>query len=157
MLADKVKEPDFAINNGKPLFDHPLHVGTPNIGNKQAILSKIEDILDRRMLSNGGPVVREFEQRIADYIGVKHCIAVTNGTTALEIAIRALDMKGEVIVPSMTFIATAHALQWQGITPVFCDIDENLHHIDTQKIESLIYTKHDGNTRGKFMGPPLLC
>ncbi len=63
------------------------------------------------------------KQRIAGLLGVKHCVAMCNGTVALEIAARALDLKGEVIVPSFTFIATAHCLQWQEITPVFCDID----------------------------------
>ena len=56
-------------------------------------------------------------------LGVRHCVAMCNGTIALEIAIRALDLKGEVIVPSYTFVATAHALQWQEITPIFADID----------------------------------
>jgi dTDP-4-amino-4,6-dideoxygalactose transaminase len=71
-------------------------------------------------------------------LGVKHCIAMCNGTVALEIAIRALDLAGEVILPSYTFVATAHALQWQQITPVFCDIDPATHHIDPGRIEALI-------------------
>jgi dTDP-4-amino-4,6-dideoxygalactose transaminase len=84
-------------------------------------------MLDRRWFSNSGPFVQELEQRIADRLGVKHCIAMCNGTVALEIAIRATGLTGEVIVPSFTFIATAHALQWQEITPVFCDIDPQTH------------------------------
>src|SRR5690606_13062712 len=68
----------------------------------------------------------------------KHCIAMCNATIALEIAIRALGLKGEVIVPSFTFIATAHALQWQEITPVFCDVDPKTHNIDPNRIEALI-------------------
>ena len=61
-----------------------------------------------------------------------------NATIALEIAIRALDLKGEVILPSYTFVATAHALQWQEITPVFADIDPRTHNIDPASIERLI-------------------
>ena len=80
-------------------------------------------MLDRRYLTNSGPFEREFEQRICEMLGVRHCVAMSNATVALEIAIRALDLSGEVIVPSFTFVATAHALQWQEITPVFCDID----------------------------------
>ena len=79
-------------------------------------------MLDRRWLSNDGPLVQEFEQRIAEMMGVQHCIAMCNATIALEIAIRAAGLTGEVIVPSFTFVATAHALQWQEVTPVFCGL-----------------------------------
>ncbi|MEO1763631.1 MAG: aminotransferase class I/II-fold pyridoxal phosphate-dependent enzyme, partial [Cyanobacteria bacterium J06629_18] len=82
-----------------------------------------------------------FEQHIASLVGVKHCIATCNATTGLEIAIRACELTGEVIIPSFTFVATAHALQWLGIEPVFCDIDPLTHNIDPQKIESLITDK----------------
>ena len=115
-----------------------LHVGRPNIGNRERLLERFNDILDRRWLTNSGPFVKEFEERIAERLGVRHCIAICNGTVALEIAIRALDLTGEVIVPSYTFIATAHALQWQQITPVFCDIDPATHTIDPKRIEELI-------------------
>ncbi len=144
----------YAVLGGDPLFPRPLHVGTPNIGDKRRILERIEDILDRRMLSNGGPLVREFEERVAEITRVKHCIAMANGTIALEIASRGLGMSGEVIMPSMTFVATAHALQWQEITPVFCDIDENLHHIDTSRIESLITPRTTGILAVNLWGRP---
>ena len=114
---------DLAILGGAPAFEEVLHVGRPNIGDRARLLERFEKILDDRWLTNRGHFVREFEQRVADQLGVRHCIAMCNGTVALEIAIRALGMKGEVIVPSFTFVATAHALQWQEITPVFCDID----------------------------------
>jgi dTDP-4-amino-4,6-dideoxygalactose transaminase len=81
---------------------------------------------------------------LATYLGIKHCIAVCNATVALEIAARALELKGEVIVPSFTFIATAHALQWQKITPVFCDVDPRTHNIDPTKIENLITPRTTG-------------
>jgi dTDP-4-amino-4,6-dideoxygalactose transaminase len=100
---------DLAINGAPPAFEEPLHVGRPNIGSREAFLKYAEEIFDRRWLSNNGPLVQEFERRVADYHGVKHCVAMCNGTVALEIAIRALGLEGEVIVPSYTFIATAHA------------------------------------------------
>src|SRR5260370_15012631 len=90
------------------------------------------------------PFVQELERRVSDLIGVKHCIAICNGTVALEIAIRALEMAGEVIVPSFTFIATAHALQWQGITPVFCDIDPRTCTLDPKKVEQAITPRTTG-------------
>ena len=121
-----------------------LHVGRPNIGDRDALLARINGMLDRRWLTNDGPLVKEFEQRIADFVGVRHCITMCNATVALEIASRALGFSGEVIVPSFTFVATAHALQWQGITPVFTDIDPRTHNIDTSSIERLITERTTG-------------
>lgn len=115
-----------------------LHIGRPNIGNREDFNARINDILDRRWLSNNGKYVQEFEARVADILGVRHCVAMCNATVGLEIAIRALGLTGEVIVPSFTFIATAHSLQWQQITPVFCDIDPVTQNIDPAKIEALI-------------------
>ncbi|HKR46156.1 MAG TPA: DegT/DnrJ/EryC1/StrS family aminotransferase, partial [Paraburkholderia sp.] len=102
------------------------------------------EILDRHWLTNNGPVVQEFERRIAEYLGVKHCVAMCNGTIALEIAIRALGLQGEVIVPSWTFVATAHSLYWQGITPVFADIDPVTHNLDPDAVRRMITPRTSG-------------
>ena len=83
---------DLAINGAVPMFAEPLHVGRPNIGNREHFLRLAAEMFDRRWLSNNGPLVQEFEKRVADYLGAKHCIAMCNGTIALEIAIRALGM-----------------------------------------------------------------
>jgi dTDP-4-amino-4,6-dideoxygalactose transaminase len=99
------------------------------------LLERFNDMLDRRWLSNNGPFVQEFEAKIAAYLGVKHAICVCNATIGLEIAIRAADLKGEVIVPAYTFVATAHALQWQEITPVFADMDPATHNLDPARVE----------------------
>jgi dTDP-4-amino-4,6-dideoxygalactose transaminase len=115
-----------------------LHVGRPNIGDRDRFLGRVSDILERRWLSNDGPMVREFEATVAARLGVRHCVAMCNATVALEIASKALDLKGEVILPSYTFIATAHALHWQGITPVFADMEPETHNIDPFRIEALI-------------------
>lgn len=133
-----------AIFGGTPIFSELLHVGRPNIGDRARLLERFNNILDTKWLSNMGPYEREFEQRLAEMTGTKHCIAMCNATAALEIAIRALDLTGEVIVPSFTFIAAAHALQWQQITPVFCDIDPKTHNIDPQRIEELITPRTTG-------------
>lgn len=140
----KVKTHKLAILGGTPAFPEPLHVGRPNIGNRQRLLERIDDMLDRRWFTNNGPYVQEFERRIAEYVGVKHCVAMCNATIALEIAIRAAGLHGEVIVPSFTFIATAHALQWQEITPVFCDVAPNSHHIDPAQVERMITPRTTG-------------
>ncbi|MBN3939342.1 aminotransferase class I/II-fold pyridoxal phosphate-dependent enzyme [Nostoc sp. NMS9] len=145
---------NLAIFTGIPTFTEKLHVGRPNIGNRERLLNRINDILDKRWLTNNGPYVQEFEQRIAEFVGVKHCIASCNATVALEIAIRAAGLKGEVIVPSFTFIATAHALQWQEITPVFCDIDPKTHNIDPKQIEQLITPRTTGIIGVHLWGRP---
>jgi dTDP-4-amino-4,6-dideoxygalactose transaminase len=133
-----------AIAGGQPRFAEPLHVGRPNLGDRQRLLERIEGILDRRWLTNDGPVVRELEEKICEITGVKHCITMCNATIALEIAIRALDFSGEVIVPSYTFVATAHALQWQEITPVFADIDPRTLNMDPGCLERLITPRTTG-------------
>jgi dTDP-4-amino-4,6-dideoxygalactose transaminase len=133
-----------ALLGGKPVFSQPLHVGRPNLGDREAFLSRVNGIFDCRWLTNDGPLLKEFEGRISEYVGVKHCIAMCNATVALEIAIRALELRGEVIVPSYTFIATAHALQWQEITPVFADMDPHTHNIDPTRIERLITPRTTG-------------
>jgi dTDP-4-amino-4,6-dideoxygalactose transaminase len=135
---------DLAVFGGLPAFAEKLYVGRPNIGDRARLIERFNRILDSHWLTNDGPSVKEFEQRIAELVGVKHCIAMCNGTVALEIAIRALGMAGEVIVPSFTFIATAHALQWQGITPVFCDIDPRTKTLNPEKVEQAITPETTG-------------
>lgn len=135
---------DLAINGAPPAFAEPLHVGRPNIGSRETFMHLAGEIFDRRWLSNNGPLVQQFERRVADYLGVKHCVAMCNGTIALEIAARALGMEGEVIVPSYTFIATAHALHWQGMTPVFADIDPTTHNLDPAAVRRMITPRTSG-------------
>jgi dTDP-4-amino-4,6-dideoxygalactose transaminase len=137
-MTSKISFKELAILGGLPVFVEPIHVGRPNIGDREQFLRRANEMLDRNWLTNRGPFVQEFEQRIAEMIGVSHCIAMCNATVALEIAIRAAGLSGEVIVPSFTFIATAHALQWQEITPVFCDIDPVTHCLDAEKVEQRI-------------------
>ena len=122
---------DLAINGAPAAFKQALHIGRPNVGSRKEFFKYAEEIFDRNWLSNNGPVVEELEKKIAEYHKVKHCIAICNGTVALEIAIRSLGLKGEVIVPSYTFIATAHALSWQGITPVFADCKNRSNSLPT--------------------------
>jgi len=89
-------------------------------------------------------MVQEFEKRVCEILGVKHAVAMCNATAGIEIACHALGLNGEVILPSYTFIATAHALQWQGITPVFCDMDPQSHNLDPAKLEELITPRTTG-------------
>src|ERR1043166_1177211 len=154
MKSEKTRVGDLAVFGGRPTFRAPFHVGQPNIPDRNKLLDRIGDALERKWLTNNGPYVRELERRIAELLGVNHCIAMCNGTVALEIAIRALDLSGEVILPSMTFVATAHALQWQQITPVFCDIEPGTFNIDPDSVEELITEKTTGIIGVHLWGQP---
>jgi dTDP-4-amino-4,6-dideoxygalactose transaminase len=154
MNPSKPSAESLAILGGRPAFESPLHVGRPNTGDRQALMQRINEILDTRWLSNNGPMVRAFESAIVQRLGVRHCVAMCNGTIALEIAIRALGLEGEVIVPSYTFVATAHALSWQGITPVFADIDPATHNLDPAAVERMITPRTSGIIGVHLWGRP---
>src|SRR5262245_44808102 len=100
MNSLKANLSDFAIFGGRPAFSAKLHVGRPNIGSRQRLMERFNQMLDQRWLSNQGPLVSEFEQRIANTVNAEHCIATCNATVALEIVARALELSGEVIIPS---------------------------------------------------------
>jgi dTDP-4-amino-4,6-dideoxygalactose transaminase len=135
-------------------MNRQLHVGRPNIGDRNALIARINSILDSRWLTNNGTMVQEFESRIAEYVGVKHAVAVNNATIGLEIAIKALGLSGEVIVPSYTFVATAHALTWLGLTPVFADIDPATHNLDPASVEVAISPRTSGIIGVHLWGRP---
>lgn len=121
-----------------PLFETPRVVSTPMIPDRRIFQRHLDRILDTGRFSNDGPLVRELESRISDRLGVPECVLVANATVGLQLLIAALDLSGEVLVPSFTFVATPNALRWQGLKPVFCDIDVRTHNIDPQVCERLI-------------------
>lgn len=131
----KQRAGDLARFGGPRAFDEPRYVGRPNIGDRTRFLERVGRILDSKWLTNGGPVVREFESVVAGIVGVEHCVATSNATLALQVALRAGGFEGEIVVPSFTFAATAHAAAWQGMTPVFCDVDPATHCIDPRDAE----------------------
>jgi dTDP-4-amino-4,6-dideoxygalactose transaminase len=145
---------DLVACGGVPAFATPLHVGRPNVGDRAALRAEIDSILDRRWLTNAGPTVLAFEAALADRLGVRHCIAVCNATVALEVAIRALGLTGEVIVPAFTFIATAHAVRWLGLEPVFCDVDPATHNIDPVAVEAAVTSRTTGIIGVHLWGNP---
>lgn len=129
---------DLAVFGGPPAFSDFLHVGRPNIGDRAILHERLNRILDARWLTNHGPMVEEFEQRISNETGARHCVAVCNATAGLQVVAHALGLRGEVIMPSFTFVATAHAMRWIGLRPVFCDIDPTTHTLDAQRVEELV-------------------
>jgi len=132
----------------------PLHVGRPNLGPRAVFNTYVDRIYESAWLTNNGPLVQEFETAIASRVGVRHCVAMCNGTIALEIAIRAANLSGEVIVPAFTFVATAHALHWQGLTPVFADIDPVTHTLDPASVEAAITERTTGIIGVHLWGRP---
>lgn len=153
-MTNKSTLNEFALFGGEPAFGHKLHVGQPNIGDRAHFLERVNRIFDSRWLTNNGEAVQELERRLAEHLGVKHVIAVCNATVGLEIAIRAMPMEGEVIVPSLTFVATAHALQWQQITPVFCDVDPVTHNLDPEQVRRLVTPRTTGILGVHLWGRP---
>lgn len=133
-----------AILGATPKFSEMRHVGRPNIPDIDAVMSSMRNILERRWLTNDGPVVKAFESAVAAAAGTNYAVAVCNATIALEIVVRALGMAGEVIVPSFTFVATAHCLSWQGMRPVFCDVDPETLLLDVDSAERLITPRTTG-------------
>lgn len=103
-----------ATLGGAPAFVQPVVVGGPWLPDREQVLALIGEVLDSGQLSNGGPCVAELERRVAALHDVRHCVATCNGTLALELALRAAQLTGEVVVPSFTFIATAHAVSRAG-------------------------------------------
>jgi dTDP-4-amino-4,6-dideoxygalactose transaminase len=145
---------DLALFTGRPAFEEPLHVGMPNVGRPEAFLARARDILERRWFTNDGSYVRELERRIAELTDVAHCVATCNGTVALALAARGVGLTGEVVVPSFTFVATAHALKWQGLTPVFSDVDERTHNLDPDHVAELITERTTGVVGVHVWGRP---
>lgn len=131
---------DLAVFGGRPRFERPLHVNRPNQPNRDRLLERVDGLLDRRWYSNG-ILVEEFEDEVARVCGVRHCVATCNGTLALEVVLRAMDLSGEVILPAFTFVATAQALRWVGLTPVYCDVEPGTHSIDPRHAEQLITSR----------------
>ncbi|CAM3365022.1 DegT/DnrJ/EryC1/StrS family aminotransferase [Kibdelosporangium persicum] len=145
---------DLAVLGGDPAFRQPLHVGRPNIPEPGKVLRRIEAAMDRRWLTHFGPLSRQFEEKIAEAAGVRYCVAMCNASIGLQILARAAGLRGEVVVPSFTFIASAHTLLWEGITPVFCDIDESTGNIDPDHARHVITDRTTGILAVHLWGHP---
>lgn len=115
-----------------------LYVTQPYLPPLEEFVPYLEQIWDRKILTNGGPMHQQLEAALCEYLGVKHIALFANGTLALVTALQALRITGEVITTPYSFVATAHSLLWNGIKPVFVDIDRETLNIDPAKIEAAI-------------------
>lgn len=108
---------------------------------KEKYQAYVDRIFDSAWLTNNGTLLQELERRLKEHLGVKHLILVANGSLALQLAYKALDLKGEVITTPFSFAATTSTLAWEGLKPVFADIHPSSFNLDPNNIEPLI-TKH---------------
>lgn len=116
----------------------PIFVTQPHLPPLEEIIPYLEQIWSSHQLTNGGPFHVQLEQALCDYLGVKHLSLFANGTLALVTALQALRITGEVITTPYSFVATAHSLLWNGIKPVFVDIDPITLNLDPGQIEAAI-------------------
>lgn len=133
-----------AVLGGRPAFDRLVTVGRPNLPEPGRFLPRVTRVLASGRLSNFGPEVASFEARVASLVGARHAVSTCNATVALELLLRTLEWRGEVILPSFTFIADAHAVRAVGAIPVFCDIDPATHCLDPAAVEAAITPRTSG-------------
>ncbi|MDR0932975.1 MAG: DegT/DnrJ/EryC1/StrS family aminotransferase [Victivallales bacterium] len=122
-------------------MNDPIYVTKPSLPNLEEFIPSLEKIWANKQLTNNGEFHKEFERHLADYLGVKFVSLFTNGMLALQVGMQALRITGEVITTPFTFVATPHAIHWNGCTPVFCDIEPESFTLDPAKVESLITPK----------------
>ena len=115
-----------------------INVTKSYLPNKDKYKKYIDEIYENGWLTNNGPLVQRLEKRLAEYLGVKNIVLVSNGTVALEIAYRTLDIKGFAITTPFSFVATTSSLVTNNILPIFADIDKNTFNLDSKNIEKLI-------------------
>ena len=118
-----------------------ITVTSPLLPDLDEFQKYLQDIWDSRWITNNGRYHQQLEQALAEYLKVPYISLFTNGTLPLITALQALDIKGEVITTPYSFVATTHALWWNGITPVFVDVEPNTGNMDPQKIEAAITDK----------------
>lgn len=122
----------------RDMSDKPIYVTQPNLPPLEEFIPYLEEIWAKKILTNGGPFHQQLEQALSEYLGVEHIALFANGTIALVTALQALRITGEVITTPFSFVATAHSLLWNGIKPVFVDIDSNTLNINPAQIEAAI-------------------
>jgi dTDP-4-amino-4,6-dideoxygalactose transaminase len=123
------------------MSDKPIYVTQPFLPPLEEFTAYLEQIWENKTLTNGGPFHQQLEKALCEYLGVEHIALFNNGTIALITALQALKIKGEVITTPYSFVATAHSLLWNGIEPVFVDIDPKTLNLDPSKIEAAITSK----------------
>lgn len=115
-----------------------IFVTQPTLAPLEEVNKLMKDIWATGIMTHNGPLVQRLEKEVGEYLGTKNVVSCVNGTIALDMAIRALNLKGEIITTPFTFIATANSILWEGCTPIFVDIDPETLNINPAKIEEKI-------------------
>ena len=126
-----------ALLGGPPMFTQNISIVRPTLPDFSEITNGVQSMLTTGMLTTG-PYVRDFEAAMADHLGVRHAVAVSSCTTGLALVYRCLGLTGEVVLPSFTFMATASALIWANLQPVFADVDLQTQTLDAAAVEAAI-------------------
>ncbi len=129
---------DFALFGAPPAFDKPIPFGQLCFPSAQRYEAAFRGIFERQYYTEYGPLNRQLEQNLQQFLGVKHVICVTNETVALMMLANAMELTGKVIMPAFNHIFAAQSLSWTGLEPVFCDVDPDTHQIDINQVSKLI-------------------
>jgi len=128
----------FAICGAEAVFNETIPVGQLYFPSWERYEASMRGIFERQYYTNNGPLLTKLEDKLQEFLGVKHVICVTNGTFGLMMAAEALELSGKVVLPSFTFIASAQSLNWAGVEPVFCDVDPSTHQIAIDRLDALV-------------------
>ncbi|EOW9253951.1 TPA: DegT/DnrJ/EryC1/StrS family aminotransferase [Vibrio cholerae] len=120
------------------MSNNPIYVTKPSLAPLSEFTQYLEQVWETGILTHNGPLVQKLESELENKLHTSNLSLVTNGTVAIQMAIKALELKGEIITTPFSWVATVSAIKWEGCTPIFCDIDENTLNIDVSKIEELI-------------------
>jgi dTDP-4-amino-4,6-dideoxygalactose transaminase len=122
-------------------MNKPIYVTMPSLAPLDEYKEILQGVWERGILTHNGPLVQQFEKDLSETLSVKNLVAVSNGTIALQMAIKALELRGEIITTPFTWIATVSAIMWENCAPVFADIDPETLNINPEKIEEEITEK----------------
>ncbi|WP_394752347.1 DegT/DnrJ/EryC1/StrS family aminotransferase [Crenothrix sp.] len=123
------------------MSNKPIYVTQPSLAPLDEYVELLKGVWERGILTHNGPLVQRLEKELCSKLDLKQFVTVTNGTIAIQMAIKALELKGEIITTPFSWIATISAIKWEGCTPVFCDIERDTLNIDPANIEALITDK----------------
>jgi dTDP-4-amino-4,6-dideoxygalactose transaminase len=135
-------------------MEDKIPVTQPFLPPREEYESFLADIWDRNWLTNNGPLVQELEDKLTNYLGVNELSLVSNGTIALQIAMKALNLKGEIITTPFSYVATTSSIVWENYTPVFVDIHPDTFNLDPQNIEAAITPKTSAIVATHVYGNP---
>ena len=131
-----------------------IPVTKPFLPPKEDVYNLLDGVWQRQWLTNNGPLVNELEEKLKEYLDVPNMLYLNNGTIALQIAIKALDLKGEIITTPFSYVATTSSIVWEGCQPIFVDIDPETFNIDPAKIEASITEKTSAILATHVFGNP---